>query len=343
MRYKFFANSQKSWKAMFDAIYSAKKTIYIEMYIFQSNIREYNFFDLLKEKAENGVKIKMVLDSYGSASLHKDEIATLRNAGIELLFLSYFFHRTHRKIIIIDQELAFIGGVNIYEDSSLWNDLVVRVRGKLVQSIIRSFSKVYIECGGKDTDVTEHYQNKPKRKMRDWLVEHFPTKKEFEFKKVYREHISQAKKHVIIVTPYLSPKRWLVSLLHQAYLKGVKVEILIPRDTDSKIVNRLNYFYINKMRNLGITFFLENKMNHAKIMMIDSQEAIVGSQNLDFFSFEMNHEVGIFFQNMEAIGRINRIINEWKKDAKLFEKHDYKKDWIDYIIVPIFRLLVRII
>lgn len=97
------------------------------------------------------------------------------------------------------------------------------------------------------------------------------------------------------------------------------------------------------MRNLGITFFLENKMNHAKIMMIDSQEAIVGSQNLDFFSFEMNHEVGIFFQNMEAIGRINRIINEWKTDAKLFEKHDYKKDWIDYIIVPIFRLLVRII
>ena len=174
-------------------------------------------------------------------------------------------------------------------------------------------------------------------KMKDWLVEHFPAKKKFGLKKVYREHISSAENHIVLVTPYFMPKRWLISLLHQAVIRGVSVEILVPKTTDHYTVDRVNYYYMYKLQALGVKFFVEDEMNHAKIMVIDNKEAIVGSQNLDFLSFDMNYEVGIFFKNMEAIGRINRIINEWKTRAQILEKTAYKRQWFDYVLIPIIK------
>lgn len=360
MHYKFFANSQKSWKAMFDSILLAKKTIYLEMYIFQDDIIDFDFLKLLKEKSREGVKVKMVLDSFGSHNLSKVAVSEIRESGIELFFLSYFLHRTHRKILIVDQSVAFIGGVNFHQSASLWNDLVVRVKGRLVNSITKSFAKVYAECGGKDVLILQSSKKglkhggsirknkiikvkEVKEKVQAWLIEHSPVKNRFNLKKLYQKHLSEAKESILIVTPYFMPRRWLIGALHQAYLRGVDVEILVPLNTDYYVIDRVNYFYINKLSKLGIKFSLETQMNHAKITVIDSKEGIVGSNNLDYLSFELNSEVGIFFKDQVALNRILKIIEGWKRNTVIFDAKVHKRQWFDYILAPLISLFSRVL
>ena len=138
--------------------------------------------------------------------------------------------------------------------------------------------------------------------MNPWIVEPPPASKKFRFKRIYKKYLNQAESSLILITPYFIPKRWLRAALHQAVLRGVKVEVLIPEHTDNGfIMNRVNYFYIYKLSKLGVKFYMEKNMNHAKAIIIDQKEAMVGSQNLDFLSFDLNSEIGIFFKDLEEV------------------------------------------
>jgi cardiolipin synthase len=313
------------------------------MYIFQDDMVDFNFLKLLKQKAKDGLRVRIILDSFGSADLAKKVILDIKESGAELIFLSYFLHKTHRKILVVDEKIAFIGGVNFHQSASLWNDLVVRVRGKLVSSIIKSFAKVYVECGGKDPLIIIENRKILKDKINDWLVEHFPVKNKFYLKRIYKNNLLKAEKNIILVTPYFMPRRWMIGALHQAVLRGVRVEVLVPRVTDHYFIDRVNYFFMYKLSKLGVNIYLESKMNHAKVMLIDSKEGIVGSPNIDYLSFELNSEVGIFFKDIKAITKLVKIVEEWKKDTILFDLKTQKPHFIDYILSPIISIFNRIL
>lgn len=343
MNYKFYNNSRKSWKAMYEVMSLAKQSIYLEMYIFEDDIVDFNFLSLLKEKAKLGIRVKLILDSFGSNSLSNSSISDIKNSGVEIIFLSYFFHRTHRKILVVDETIAFIGGVNLHQSASLWNDLMIQIKGPIVSFIVRTFANIYTECGGKDPALLIHNKTKALQDtIHDWLVENNPIKNKYNLKKIYKEHISKAETSIILVTPYFMPKRWFLALLHQAYLRGVRVEVMVPRKTDSYFIDRVNYYFMNKMSKFGVIFYLESQMNHAKIMVIDSKEAIVGSNNLDYLSFELNLEIGIFFNNPEALHEILGIINTWKKDTTIFDAKTYSMRWYDYILYLIIKIFYKI-
>ena len=339
MLYKFFSNSQRAWQAMFDSMASARESIYLEMYIFVDDMQEFNFLKLLKEKAKSGVKVKIILDSFGSSDLSQEGILSLREAGAEVLFSSNFLHRTHRKILIVDKKTAFIGGVNLEQKMHKWIDLMVRVEGRLVKSIIRSFIKAYIKSGGKDQTLIALNKEVVLNKAKTWVVEHFPVSKKFHLKKIYQEALRDSEKNILLVSPYFTPKRWLMGAMHQAVLRGVKVEVLIPQVTDNFFVDRVNHFYIYKMSKLGVSFFLEPKMNHAKVLIVDEKEGMVGSNNLDYFSFEFNSEIGVFIKDIEVIRKLLKITNEWKSESVLFDPKSYNPKWIDYVLSPLIRLL----
>ena len=343
MRYKFFSNSEKTWQAMFKTIQSAQESVYLEMFIFNDDMSEFNFFKLLEQKARSGVRVRIILDSFGSVGLSRQAVAGLRQAGAELFFVSYFLYHTHRKILVIDEKTAFIGGVNFHQSSWFWNDLAVQVRGRLVKFITQSFAKVYAECGGTDIKILEQNKKIISSKTRTWLVEHFPVSGKYRLKKIYKEHIEKAEKNIILITPYFVPKRWLVAVLHQAVLRGVKVEVLVPKNTDHFILDRVNYFYMNKLSKFGVDFYFEEKMNHAKVMVIDSKEGIVGSNNLDYFSFELNSEIGVFLKDKEVVQRLLKIVEEWKGGSVLFELKNYKPKWFDYFFFLIIRFFSDIL
>lgn len=339
MFYKFFTNSERAWQAMFESMNEAQTSIYLEMYIFVDDMREFNFLKLLKEKAKNGIKVKIILDSFGSSDLSKGAILGLKDAGAEVFFFSRFLHRTHRKILIVDEKVAFIGGVNFRQDMNKWADLVVKMEGRLVKSISRSFAKAYILCGGKEQSLITLNKEIVLYKAKTWLVEHFPVSNKFRLKKIYKEALREAEKNVLFISPYFIPRRWLIGAMHQAILRGVRIEILVPKVTNHYIVDRVNYFYIYKMSKLGVNFYLQPKMNHAKVLIVDEKEGMLGTNNLDFFSFEFNSEIGVFIKDEKAIQELLVIANQWKSESVLFDSKLHKPKWIDYILSPFIRLL----
>jgi cardiolipin synthase len=342
MRYKFFASSYSAWKAMFESIKEAKESIYLEMYIFNDDVKNFDFLELLKNKARDGLRVRMVLDSFGSSDLSKEAVDELRESGAEVFFFSRFLHRIHRKILVIDEATAFIGGVNFHQTARRWDDLAVGVRGRLVPAIISSFAKVYAECGGTDPHILAQNKKVFLTKTRTWLVENFPIRKRFALKKLYKEKLATAKNNIVFVTPYFMPKHWFIGALHQAVLRGVKVEVLVPKKGDYFWPDRVAYFFMDKLSKLGVNFYLLPRMNHGKAMVMDGEEGIIGSNNLDFLSFELNSEVGIFFKDQEAVNKLRNIIEDWKREAVLFEPDTYKPKFLDYILAPILALFSKI-
>lgn len=338
MRYHFYTTSEKAWKGMLASITSAKKSIYLEMYIFQNDTIGYDFLSALRRQAEKGLRVIVILDAFGSYALPSADVSRLRNAGAEVLFASFWFRRLHRKVLIIDDTVGFVGGVNISNAFARWKDLQVRVQGKIVHSFIRSFARIYRECGGKNP-VLQNAEFMPVLvKARLWLVEHGIGGKRYSLRKHYEKHIDSAEHSLTLVTPYLVPHRWLIARLHQAVLRGVNVEIIAPEHTDHKIIDSINYYYLGLFTKLGAKCFLSREMNHAKAMLVDARAGTVGSHNLDSLSFNWNAEAGVFFENPQMVRELRRIIEVWQKTAIPFSLKTHPPGRLGTFLSLILRL-----
>ena len=342
-RYKFFTNSEKTWEAMYEAIAAATESVYLEMYILKNNMSKYDFYKLLKDKALSGVRVRIILDSWGSMSLGSTAIDTLRESGAELFFFRFLWNGTHRKILIIDEKRAFIGGVNFNQHFASWEDLSMEIRGKMVKYITRSFAKGYAECGGPDPILIAQSRHSIFNKTHSWLVEHFPTRKKFGLNKLYKGYLGKAKTSIILVTPYFFPSLWLVKALRGASERGGRGEILLPPYTYvpflSILSNRIHGFYMRKLSKFGIIFYIRPKMNHSKVMLIDNSEGMVGSQNIDFTSFELNYEIGVLLKEKNIVKKLSEIVETWKMESVLFDPRDKKLHLMDYIVSPLIRLV----
>jgi cardiolipin synthase len=129
--------------------------------------------------------------------------------------------------------------------------------------------------------------------------------------------------------------------LDDAVARGVKVEIIIPADTDIKGLNSINYFNACLLAAVGVEFYFMPSMNHAKVMLIDNCEALVGSQNLDFLSFGVNAEIGVFFKQKHAVASLIKIINEWQRTAQRPDLNLKRLSFGQRLLMPIFKLFFR--
>ena len=325
---------------MLEAIEDAQKSIYLEMYIFLADTKKsHDFIGKLRAKARAGVRVIIVADAFGSKSL-KEEIAhTITKSGIEFIFFSHWLRHIHRKILIVDEKIAFIGGVNIGKLYKNWTDLQLELHGRIVKRLLKSFAYTYVMAGGKNKRILNYRQKKLVGKLKFWLLEHWPTRNIYTLKKHYVEKISQAKSLIQIATPYFTPPRWLISLLDDAVRRGVVVEILIPKTTDHPhIMNPLNYRYMYDLNSLGIKFYLSKSMNHSKLLIIDKEEGLIGSQNMDLFSFGLNSEVGIFFREKKLLQELEQTITGWKKHSIKFEPKKYKMKLSDYLALTLLKI-----
>lgn len=344
MKYHFYTTSEKAWGAMLAEIARAEKSIFLEMYIFNGDTERFDFLTELIRKAEDGVRVFIILDALGSSELSQIHIDRLRGAGCEVLFFSYWFRRTHRKILIVDERIAFIGGVNIAKRFARWNDLHVRVGGGIVREITRSFIRVYHECGGKDPLLTRKSRI-PKLALRAklWFLEHGIKGRRNALRRHYEEYIHGAEHAVTLITPYLVPRHWLISAIHGALLRGVKVRILIPRETDSQLIDRINRFYLSRFSALGAQCKMSEIMNHAKVMIIDEKVATIGSQNLDAQSFDWNVESGIFFDDPKMVGDLIMIVSGWWEKAIPENGQGSGLRWYDALLSVFLKFFARVL
>ncbi len=320
MSYRFYTTTEKAWNGMMEAIRMAERKIYIEMYIFVDDTTpSHDFIWELKNKLNNWVEVVIVLDVFGSLELSKKTVSELRHLGAEIYFFSDFFRRTHRKILIVDNKIAFLWWVNVKRWSKNRYDLQVRLTWWIVKPLLKSFAYTYKMCGWKDEYLLSYSNKSFVKKIKWWIIENrWKSNNIYHLNNYYKRKIIEAKTSITIVTPYLIPPRWMIALLHMAIHRGVKVEIVIPKDTEIPTLNYINYYYVDKLFQLWIKFYFMHKMNHAKAMIIDWDEAIVGSQNIDFLSFDFNAEVWAFFSDKKAIRDLENIVSKRKKESTFF-------------------------
>jgi cardiolipin synthase len=344
MKYKLYTTSQKAWDGMFKAMSQAQKSIYMEMYIFLDDTQAtHNFLGLLKDKARAGLEVVVIADAYGSSSLREGAAEELKAAGVEFIYYSHWLRHTHRKILIIDDKVAFIGGVNIKEKIRHWRDLQIKLEGKIIFPLLQSFAYGYKKAGGKKESILKHSRRPLIKKIKSWIIDNLATgSKMYNLNVYYQQKIKTARSSIRIITPYLLPPRWLLVLLDDACRRGVNVEIIIPNDTDVKPLNKINFLNACRMSAFGVKFYLLPFMNHAKIMLIDDEEGVIGSQNMDILSFNFNMEAGVFFRQKDLVHDLKNIIDHWEKEALSFVTAQRRLKWTDKILIMFFKFFYPI-
>mgnify|MGYP001568114928 CR=1 FL=1 len=357
MNYTFYTNSVAAFDGMQEALRVAITSIYWESYIFIDDVATHRFLDLLKEKATQGVSVKIVLDSVGSFQFFNAMQRDLASCGIELLFFNpllpwrnpyrlrrWWFLRTHRKLLIIDGRVGFIGGVNIGKHYAGWHDLHLRLEGVFVRRFVVSFARSYRLSGGRDRLLLPSRNNvDPASFMNILFLDHSPFGGRSYLRRVYKAHCMAATRRIVIVTPYFVPHRWLMRALQRAIRRGVAVEVIMPKTTDSRLLNLANAVCRELGARRGIMFFLFPEMIHAKALLVDDREGIVGSNNIDALSFDYNLEASVSFSDEHMVGDLRTIIETWKQASTRYYPHAKKKSWYERALILLVKLLQPIL
>lgn len=327
---EIYFSGKESLDNMLTAIENAGKHIHLQSYIIEDDVIGNRFKDLLIKKAKNGVEVRLMYDDVGCWSLPKQFSESLINAGVELLdfapvrFLtptSKVNYRNHRKILVVDGTTGFLGGVNIADRYynggvfSEWRDTHIKITGESVMALQSSFlldryfiinrqfnkklSKYFPELP-KNTEVTN---NNP-GKIYSQIITSGPDSDWSSIMQCYLAAIMKAKKCICIVTPYFTPNETILNAIKVAALGGVRVAIMLPEKSDSKITYWCTISYAEELLEAGVEVYLfRNGFNHSKVISIDGEFCIIGSANLDNRSFDHNFEITsiIYNQNCSEI------------------------------------------
>lgn len=305
-------NGEETFPAIFTAIAKARKFIHLEYYIFEKGELTARLKTLLIEKAKAGVEVRIIYDDVGSWSLPKKYIREMREAGIQIYpFLPVRIHivankanyRNHRKIVVIDGEVAFVGGLNFADrylygvpGIGVWRDTHLRVRGEAVTSLQTVFLiDWYFVRQELLLDKDEYLPHK--REDGNVVVQAVTSGPDSDWASIQQSYytlINIAKKYVFISTPYFMPGETTLNAIKTAAMSGVDVRILLPYKSDSRLTNWCSRSYVGELLEAGVKIFWYTKgINHSKVIVVDGIVASVGTANMDIRSFEQNFEVNL--------------------------------------------------
>lgn len=362
---EIFDRASDKYDRLFEDIKNAKKSINISYYIIRKDFYGKQLLDLLVNKVNEGVEVRLIFDHIGSKITSKKFFKPLMKAGgkVEKFFPSRIFlklyinHRNHRKMVIIDGDIAYIGGMNIGKEYvgddkkiTKWADRHIRIVGGAVMSIQTQFfldylfvSKEKIEWSNKDV-ISKFYNSKINAKGNKsmQIVASGPDYKESNIRDSYLKMINNAKESIIIETPYLIPDEAILTSLKLAVNSGVDVKIIIPGVPDKKSVYYATLSYARELISSGVKIYRYNGFMHSKLLIVDDDIVNIGSANMDRRSFSLNFEINAIVYDKEFNKENKRIVNKELEDSILM--NDEKRNNIfSKILEKLARLFSPII
>ena len=312
---KLLINGEEKFPELLLNLDKAKKHIHLEYYIYENDITGNQIAEILIKKAKEGVEVRFMYDDFGSHGLGKSFIQKLNEAGVQTApfykikwsaLASRINYRNHRKIVIIDGEIGFVGGINMSDkyrndletkNNLFWRDTHLMITGQATAYLQYLFvcdwnfcsnaKLVYNETYFPDTSQQETIENDVVQ-----IAASGPDSAQPLIFYSLLEAISCGKKSIYITSPYFIPGESLMDALIIAIQSGLDVKVLIPGISDSKMVNAAASAYYTELLQYGAKIYKYNKgFVHAKTMVIDDDLAIIGSANMDYRSFDLNFEV----------------------------------------------------
>lgn len=328
---EIFVWGEDKFKTLLLDIERAKKEILIQYYI----IRKDELLNLLEKsllkKAEEGVKIRILYDSLGSRQIRRRDWVRMERKGIQIKkykenkrvpFLFSLNHRNHRKIVVIDQYISYMGGFNIGKEYlgmdprfGQWRDTHLKITG----STARVLRQVFFQDWGKNNIGEEYEGGRGGTTLQ--IVTSGPFSKAPHVRNTYLRLIAQAKEKIWIQTPYFIPDVSIMTALKLALLSGKEVKIMIPCKPDHLFVYRATLSYVRELEEMGAEIYIYDKgFLHAKGIIMDEMIYCYGSANMDMRSFYLNHEINAIIYENTKVKEMCEIYQQDLQECRLLKE-----------------------
>lgn len=365
-RVKLLKSGREKFIDLFEEIRNAKHHIHLEYFNFRNDSIANALFDLLAEKAEEGVEVRAMFDAFGNWSnnkpLKKRHLKEIRKRGIEIVkfdpfifpWINHAIHRDHRKIVVIDGKTGYTGGMNIadYYINGLpkigqWHDMHVKIEGDAV----RYLQGIFLTIWNKETkqhiggpDYFAHIPQLPDSiSKRIAIVDRAPKETPRAISHAYTSAIEKAQHNIQIVNPYFVPTKSIKKALKKALKNGTEVEIMIPSVSDIPFTPEVSFHVAHKLTKKGAKAYLFNGgFHHSKIMMVDNSFCTVGTANLNSRSLRYDYETNAFIFDTEITNELNQMfendkLNSTELTPEVWRKRSkWKKfvGWIGNLLTP---------
>lgn len=345
---ELLVNGEKKFPDVMEAIKAAKHHIHIEYYIYDDDETGQEIADLLIEKVSQGVQVRFIYDDFGSRSIRRHMVKKLRDAGVEIypfhkiIFIAFanrLNYRNHRKIVVIDGQVAFVGGINVSDKyvntgaakKLFWRDTHLRIEGPGVRYLQYLFLSDWSFCTKEKVDIDPKFfpslLNMPQKGNK--IVQIASSGPDSDIPTILfslLQGINLAEEELLITTPYFIPGDSIKDSMMAAALGGVKIKLIVPLVSDSSFVNAAARSHYEELLKAGVEIYMYRKgFIHAKTMVIDRKVAIVGSANMDFRSFDLNFEVNAIVYNSEIAEELAQVFQQDLLDADQVDAKEWQE------------------
>ncbi|MFC3496476.1 cardiolipin synthase [Planomicrobium okeanokoites] len=345
-----YNDGANKFEALFNDIRQAQNHIHLQYFIMKDDDIGKRLLALLTEKAQQGVKVLFLYDDLGSRSLPKDFFEDLNRAGGRATaFLPAILssinprlnHRNHRKLVVVDGKVGYIGGFNVGDEYigrkkefGYWRDTHLRVEGEIVHSLQNRFFIDWNQAAAKyPMKYAENYfpklDNKEGVPMQ--IVASGPLETHEDIKNGFLKMIHHARESIYLQTPYFIPDKSIMDALKTASLGGVDVQIMIPHMADHMFVHSATLSFVRELLPDGVKVYsYKNGFLHAKTLIVDEKAYTVGSANMDIRSFALNFELNAFVYGVEASRNMaDTFFQDKKLSVELTEETFKNQTWLE--------------
>ncbi len=327
---EIFTDGHAKFDALLKQISEAKDHIHLVYFIFKKDNIGQGILQALTDKAKEGVQVKVLYDDMGSSTVSKRFFEPLIEAGGEvaaffpsrlLPFLNIRVNfRNHRKIVVIDGNVGFVGGFNIGDEYlglskkfGYWRDTHLMVKGSAVDALQVRFFLDWNHASDEKLDMDKRYFPK-KQPAGDTGIQIISSGPDSEWQQIrdgILRMIYAAKESIDIQTPYFVPDESVMNALKIAAMSGVDIRIMIPNKPDHMFVYWATYAHVGELLDVGVKCYIyDNGFIHAKTIVVDGNVASVGTANFDVRSFKLNFEVNAFIFDTKVAGRLQAIFED---------------------------------
>lgn len=336
-------NGEETFKEMLSAIETANKHIHMEYFIIKDSEIGRKFQEALINKAREGVEVRLIYDAVGSWRLKDSFFKPLLDAGVKLkpflpvtlpLFGNRLNYRNHRKILIIDGTVGFLGGLNIGDEYlgkserfGFWRDVHLKLKGECLYVLQAIFLMDWFFVSREELDDISYFP--PQGYCGEQMIQiasSGPDSYWESIQQAYFSAIAASKKYVYIMTPYLVPDESISMALKTAAISGVDVRILLPGRADHHTVFWASRSHFMELLEAGVKIYeYQNGFVHGKMILVDDLLTTIGTANLDIRSFQLNFEVNAFIYDTELCKRVKEDFIKDLTESKQVSRHLYRK------------------
>lgn len=372
-------SGQEKFDDMFQAIRQARSSVHLEYFNFRNDSIASLLFDILAEKAKEGVEVRALFDGFGNDSnnqpLLKRHLKSIRSRGIEIFefdpvrfpWVNHVLHRDHRKIVVIDGQIAYTGGMNVADyyingtkQVGEWRDMHCRIDGDEVNTLQAIFLRIWNKTARQNIHGAKYFRGthggyyfkglKPDTccsagKKTVGIINREPRTSNKIIRTFYTNAINDAQDSIKLVNPYLTLNHKLKKALRQAVKRGVKVEVMVSAHSDIPLTPDCVFYNVHKLMKHGVNVYIyEPGFHHTKIIMVDGRFCTVGSANLNSRSLRFDYEENAVIIDRCTTAQLSKMFDRDKTKSFLLTPNKWKKfrtpwqkfvGWFAHLLAPV--------